>query len=73
MNPMQNMPVLHKKALSLSDRQARMVEMIRQENVIHVEPLARHFQVSTQTIRRDLRVLCNQGFALRIHGGGKMS
>ncbi|MEE4363474.1 MAG: DeoR family transcriptional regulator [Desulfotignum sp.] len=71
MNPMQNMPVLHKKTLSLSDRQARMVEMIRQENVIHVEPLARHFRVSTQTIRRDLRVLCNQGFALRIHGGAK--
>lgn len=55
----------------LSDRQARIAEMILQEKVIHVEPLAQHFNVSTQTIRRDLRVLCNQGFAMRIHGGAK--
>ncbi|MCA1786204.1 MAG: DeoR family transcriptional regulator, partial [Desulfobacteraceae bacterium] len=28
-------------------------------------------KVSAQTIRRDLRVLCNQGFAMRIHGGAR--
>jgi len=71
MNPAQIYSVTQKNGMPLSDRQARMVEMIRQDNVIHVEPLARHFKVSAQTIRRDLRVLCSQGFAMRIHGGAK--
>lgn len=71
MNPKQKMPFPPKKILSLSDRQARMAEMIHQENVIYVEPLARYFKVSAQTIRRDLRVLCNLGFAMRIYGGAK--
>jgi DeoR family transcriptional regulator, glycerol-3-phosphate regulon repressor len=71
MNPMQNMAVPKKNIMSLSGRQARMVEMILQDNVIHVASLARHFKVSAQTIRRDLRMLCNQGFAMRIHGGAK--
>ncbi len=70
MNSLKNMPVLQKN-ISLSVRQARMAEMILQENVVHVEQLARHFKVSTQTIRRDLGVLCNTGFAMRIHGGAK--
>jgi DeoR family transcriptional regulator, glycerol-3-phosphate regulon repressor len=71
MNPAQIDSATQKNVMPLSDRQARMAEMIRQENIIHVEPLARHFKVSAQTIRRDLRVLCSQGFAMRIHGGAK--
>jgi len=71
MNPAQIHSVTQKNGMPLSDRQARMAEMIRQDNVIHVEALARHFKVSAQTIRRDLRVLCSQGFAMRIHGGAK--
>ncbi len=71
MNPTHSMSFPQKNTMLLSDRQARIAEMILQEKVIHVEPLAQHFNVSTQTIRRDLRVLCNQGFAMRIHGGAK--
>jgi DeoR family transcriptional regulator, glycerol-3-phosphate regulon repressor len=71
MNHKHIMPVPQKNSIVMSDRQARMAEMILQEKVIHVEPLARHFKVSSQTIRRDLRMLCNQGFAMRIHGGAK--
>lgn len=45
----------------LSERQARIAEMIRQQDFIRVEVLARHFNVTTQTIRRDLNMLCEGG------------
>jgi len=53
----------------LSERQARIAEMIRQQDFIRVEVLARHFNVTTQTIRRDLNMLCERGIARRLHGG----
>lgn len=53
----------------LSERQAQIAEMIRQTDFIRVEELARRFQVTTQTIRRDLNLLCERGIARRVHGG----
>jgi len=53
----------------LSERQAQIAEMVRQQEVIRVDDLARHFQVTTQTIRRDLSLLCERGLARRVHGG----
>lgn len=53
----------------LSERQAQIAEMVRQQDFIRVDDLARHFQVTTQTIRRDLNLLCERGIARRLHGG----
>ena len=53
----------------LSERQAQIAEMIRQQDVIYVDDLARHFNVTTQTIRRDLNLICERGIARRVHGG----
>jgi DeoR family glycerol-3-phosphate regulon repressor len=53
----------------LSERQAQIAEMVRQQEAIRVDDLARHFQVTTQTIRRDLSLLCERGLARRVHGG----
>lgn len=55
--------------MPLSERQAHIAEMIRQTDFIRVEDLSRHFKVTTQTIRRDLNSLCEQGIARRVHGG----
>lgn len=55
--------------MPLSARQAQIVEMVRQQDFIRVEDLARHFQVTTQTIRRDLSLLGDQGIVRRLHGG----
>jgi DeoR family glycerol-3-phosphate regulon repressor len=55
--------------MHLSERQAHIAEMVRQADFILVEDLARHFQVTTQTIRRDLNLLCARGLARRVHGG----
>jgi DeoR family glycerol-3-phosphate regulon repressor len=50
-------------------RQSAIAEMLRTRDFITVEELAAHFAVATQTIRRDLGVLCNHGIARRRHGG----
>jgi DeoR family glycerol-3-phosphate regulon repressor len=55
--------------MPLSERQAQIAEMIRQTDFIRVDDLAKHFQVTSQTIRRDLNLLCELGIARRVHGG----
>ena len=50
-------------------RQMAIAEMLRSRDFITVEELAVHFAVATQTIRRDLIALCDQGVARRRHGG----
>ena len=55
--------------MHLSERQAHIAEMLHQADIIRVEDLSRHFQVTTQTIRRDLNFLCEHGLARRVHGG----
>lgn len=50
-------------------RQALIAEMLRRRDVLRVDELAQHFAVTTQTIRRDINGLCEQGMARRLHGG----
>lgn len=50
-------------------RQSAITEMLRNRDFITVEELAERFAVATQTIRRDLGVLCDSGIARRRHGG----
>lgn len=50
-------------------RQSVIAGMLRSRDFISVEELAAHFAVATQTIRRDLVALCDQGLARRRHGG----
>ena len=53
----------------LSECQAQIAEKVRQQDFIRVEVLAHHFNVTTQTIRRDFNRLCERGLARRLHGG----
>ncbi|MCR9256044.1 MAG: DeoR/GlpR family DNA-binding transcription regulator [Alphaproteobacteria bacterium] len=55
--------------VKLSDRQERIADMVRDADFLDVETLAGQFNVTTQTIRRDLNVLCDYGLARRRHGG----
>ena len=55
--------------MQLTERQAQIAEMVRQQDFIRVEDLASHFRVTPQTIRRDLSLLCERGIARRLHGG----
>ena len=53
----------------LSPRQQNILERARQNGRVAVEELAQSFDVSPQTIRKDLNELCTQRHLNRIHGG----
>lgn len=55
--------------LSASDRQAQIVELLSNNGTMKVMDLASHFQVSRETIRRDLIVLNEAGAVKKWFGG----
>ncbi|GGO50567.1 transcriptional regulator, DeoR family [Roseovarius pacificus] len=55
--------------MSQSFRQPDILEIARTEGKVMVEDLAERFDVTVQTIRRDLTELANAGKLERVHGG----
>lgn len=55
--------------MALSFRQTEILEIARAEGRVVVEDLARRFDVTLQTIRRDLTELADAGLLDRVHGG----
>lgn len=53
----------------LSSRQSGIVELAKARGRVMVDDLARHFDVTPQTVRRDLNELCDRGRLVRVHGG----
>ena len=53
----------------LTHRQSEILNIARAFGRVMVEDLARRFEVSAQTIRKDLNDLCDQRTLTRIHGG----
>lgn len=59
-----------KKAIdSLSKRQLLILNMINEQGFATIEALAIHFQMTPQTIRRDINKLCDDKLVQRYHGG----
>lgn len=56
----------------LSHRQREILSLIESEGAQYIEPLAARYDVTTQTIRRDINALCDLGYARRFHGGVDM-
>jgi len=52
-----------------TERQGRILEIVREERFASIEHLARQFDVTQQTVRRVVNQLCDQGLLRRIHGG----
>ncbi len=50
-------------------REPQILEIARTEGKVKVEDLARRFDVTVQTIRRDLTELADEGKLERVHGG----
>jgi DeoR family glycerol-3-phosphate regulon repressor len=46
-----------------------IASLVRQRGFMAIEALANHFDVTVQTIRRDLNLLAEEGRVLRYHGG----
>jgi DeoR family glycerol-3-phosphate regulon repressor len=57
----------------LADRQSTILEIARQVGRVTVEELAARFEVSPQTIRKDLNELCEQRLLARVYGGAILS
>ncbi|MFA9232263.1 MAG: DeoR/GlpR family DNA-binding transcription regulator, partial [Microgenomates group bacterium] len=55
--------------MALSFRQSEILELARIDGRVVVETLAEKFQVTLQTIRRDLTDLADAGLLDRVHGG----
>ncbi|MGB5918954.1 DeoR/GlpR family DNA-binding transcription regulator [Arcobacter sp.] len=55
------------------ERQAYILEKVRQEKSATVEDLSKIFLVSVQSIRKDINFLCEEGLLRRIYGGVEMA
>lgn len=56
---------------SLTTRQLAIADLLNEKRYLQIDDLARGFMVTTQTIRRDVAVLCESGLARRLHKGLK--
>ncbi len=59
--------------LSLSPRQQQILALARQTGNVGVDDLAERFEVTPQTIRKDLNELCDVRLLARTHGGAMLS
>lgn len=55
--------------MSQTFRHPEILEIARRDRMVTVDGLARHFDVTVQTIRRDLADLADAGKLERVHGG----
>ena len=59
--------------LDLSQRQQQILALARQAGSVAVDDLAVRFDVTPQTIRKDLNELCDGRLLARTHGGAMLS
>lgn len=59
------------KVMKPHERQPQIEEIIRREGEASVEALAARFDVSSETIRRDLGNLAELGRVVKVHGGAR--
>jgi DeoR family glycerol-3-phosphate regulon repressor len=57
----------------LIERQSTILDIARQAGRVTVDELAARFEVTPQTIRKDLNELCDRRLLTRIHGGAILS
>ena len=55
--------------VDITTRQAEIANLVQKAGFASVEELAERFEVTTQTIRRDVNGLCELGILRRTHGG----
>ena len=51
------------------ERRDRILELTRRQGFVSIEALAQRFEVTPQTIRRDINALCDSAQLQRYHGG----
>jgi DeoR/GlpR family transcriptional regulator of sugar metabolism len=59
-------------AMTQNDRLEVVKDVLRKQRYVSVEQLSQSLNVSSMSIRRDLKQLCDLGFAERCHGGARL-
>src|SRR3546814_11247789 len=59
--------------MTLNPRHSALVEMVRSQGSATIAALARHFDFTLQTVRRDVNLLAVAGLLSRFHGGVRMA
>ncbi|MFK5926135.1 MAG: DeoR family transcriptional regulator [Desulfuromusa sp.] len=57
----------------MNQRQQEMLTLVQQQGFVSIETLSQNFNVTPQTIRRDINALCDQQLLTRYHGGAGLS
>ncbi len=57
----------------MNQRQQEILTLVQQQGFVSIETLAQNFDVTPQTIRRDINTLCDQQLLTRYHGGAGLS
>jgi DeoR family glycerol-3-phosphate regulon repressor len=57
--------------MALNQRQTELAELVHEKGFISIDELVQYFNVTPQTIRRDLNSLAELGMIIRHHGGAK--
>jgi len=57
----------------MNQRQQEILNLVQQHGFVSIETLSQHFNVTPQTIRRDINDLCDQQLLTRFHGGAGLS
>lgn len=63
---------LRERRVAMDARQEAIVELVRGRGYVSIESMSRRFGVSTQTIRRDIKQLCESKMLARHHGGASL-
>ncbi|MCP1660178.1 DeoR/GlpR family DNA-binding transcription regulator [Neisseria perflava] len=53
-------------------RHERIIELVREHHYMSIEQLAKALDVTPQTVRRDINLLCEENVLRRYHGGATM-
>lgn len=62
-----------KRSAPLTARQSDILNIVQERGFAPIEVLSQHFQVTPQTIRRDINKLCSHGLLRRYHGGAGLA
>ncbi|MGJ8692634.1 MAG: DeoR/GlpR family transcriptional regulator [Thalassotalea sp.] len=57
--------------MAQNKRQTTLVEFLQDKGFVTIDELVKHFDVTPQTIRRDLNQLANEDLIIRHHGGAE--
>ena len=57
----------------LHQRLQEILEIVKQTGLVSVDELVAQFEVTPQTIRKDLNTLCDQHLLTRTHGGARLA